>query len=123
VIRPPRVRDAPIAFECVLERCMSVGDVGDHVVFGEIVRFHVRDDLYLERGRIDTAALQPVGRLAAEYTLVENAFMTPVDEELLAARAGRRMVRLDHNPDGWSPIATGSWSPSGAVKVDEGDQP
>ncbi|MEV4604757.1 flavin reductase family protein [Amycolatopsis sp. NPDC049253] len=122
-VRPPRVAGAPIAYECVLERCLSVGDVGDHVVFGEIVRFHVRDDLYLDRGRIDTGALQPVGRLAAEYTLVENAFMTPIGDEHVAARSGRRMARLDHRPDDWSAIATSSWSPSGAVSVDEGALP
>ena len=81
----------------------------------EVVRFHVRDDLYLERGRIDTAALPVVGRLAAEYTLVNNVFFTPLDEGLLEAYEGRRMARLDGRETGWSPIDTPEWSPSGAA--------
>ncbi|MGW2857770.1 flavin reductase family protein, partial [Streptomyces sp. NPDC004012] len=56
-----------------------------------------------------------VGRLAAEYTLVDNVFTTPLDKDLLTARDGRRMRRLDAHPADWSPIDTGEWSPSGAV--------
>jgi hypothetical protein len=92
----------------------------DHVVWGRVVRFHVRDDLYLERGRIDTAALPAVGRLAAEYTLVENVFTTPLDKELLEARHDQRMQRLDGRPADWSPINTKEWSPSGEVRVAPG---
>jgi flavin reductase (DIM6/NTAB) family NADH-FMN oxidoreductase RutF len=77
VVRPPRIKDAPISFECVLERIIKSGDFGDHVVWGEVVRFHIRDDLYLERGRIDTAALGAVGRLAGDYTVVDNVFTVP----------------------------------------------
>jgi hypothetical protein len=80
-----------------------------------VVRFHVRDDLYLERGRIDTAALPVIGRLAAEYTLVDNVFTTPLDASVLDAYRGRRMTRLDGRASGWSPIDTAEWSPSGAT--------
>ncbi|MEV6024824.1 hypothetical protein [Streptomyces sp. NPDC052036] len=111
-------QEAPISFECVVDRIIPVGDDNvDHVVWGRVVRFRVRDDLYLERGRIDTAALPAVGRLAAEYTLVDNVFTTPLGEELLAARNGRRMQRLDAHPAGWSPIDTKDWSPSGATST------
>ncbi len=72
-MRPPRVALAPVAMECKLERDFTVGEFDDHVVWGRVVRFHIRDDLYdLEKGYVDTAALTPVGRLAAEYTPIEN---------------------------------------------------
>jgi len=115
VVRAPRVEEAPIAFECVVNRIIPVGDTHEHVVWGEVVRFHVRDDLYLERGRIDTAALPVIGRLAAEYTLVDNVFTTPLDASVLDAYRGRRMTRLDGRASGWSPIDTAEWSPSGAT--------
>ncbi|MFF3564872.1 flavin reductase family protein [Streptomyces sp. NPDC002574] len=115
IVRPPRVKGAPIAMECTVERIITIGDLNDHVVFGEVVRFHIRDDIYLERGRIDTGALPAVGRLAAEYTVVENAFSTPLDGGVLDARHGRRVSRLDAKPDGWSPIDSKEWSPSGSV--------
>jgi flavin reductase (DIM6/NTAB) family NADH-FMN oxidoreductase RutF len=114
-VRPPRVEGAPISFECTLERIIPIGDANENVVFGVVRRFHIRDDLYLDRGRIDVAALNPVGRLAAEYTLIENVFTTPLDEHLLLAR-GTRMQRLDALPPEFSPIDTDAWSPSGSVR-------
>jgi len=117
VVKPPRIKGAPIAFECVLDRIIPVGDLGDHVVWGEVVRFHIRDDLYLERGRIDTGAVPAVGRLAAEYTLVNTVFTTPLEQEVLAAHRERRMTRLDGREADFSPIDTNQWSPSGSTKA------
>jgi flavin reductase (DIM6/NTAB) family NADH-FMN oxidoreductase RutF len=115
VVRAPRIKLAPIALECKLERIIPMGSLGDHVVFGEVVRFHIRDDLYLDRGRIDTAALAAVGRLAAEYTLVENVFTTPLEKDLLASLNGHRMQRLDGRAANFSPIDSKEWSASGSV--------
>jgi flavin reductase (DIM6/NTAB) family NADH-FMN oxidoreductase RutF len=115
-VRPPRVKDSPISLECRVERIISMGPLPDHVVFGEVLRFHIRDDLHLEGGRIDTGALQAVGRLAAEYTLVQNAFTTPLDADVLATFHGKRAGRLDAHPDGYSPIDSKEWSASGATR-------
>lgn len=115
-VRPPRVRGAPISMECRLNQIIPIEGSSDNVVWGEVLCFHVRDDLYLERGRIDTGALNVVGRLAAEYTLVENAFTTPLETALLEKHAGRRSVRLDGRPDDYSPIDTKAWSPSGSTQ-------
>jgi hypothetical protein len=106
------VKGAPISFECRLHKIVPVGDIGDHVIIGEVVLFHIRDDLYLESGRIDTAAI----RLAAEYTLVENVFITPLEDSVVAARADKCMHQFDGRPGGWSPIDTESWSASGSVR-------
>ncbi|HSV44359.1 MAG TPA: flavin reductase family protein [Ramlibacter sp.] len=115
IVRVPRVKGAPIALECKVERVIPMGNLGDHVVFGEVVRFHIRDDLYLDRGRIDTAAIAAVGRLAAEYSLVNNVFTTPLEADVLASLDGRRMERLDARATDFSPIDSGSWSASGAT--------
>ncbi|MFI6494055.1 flavin reductase family protein [Streptomyces sp. NPDC050564] len=117
VVRAPRVKEAPIALECTLDRIIPVGDVRDHVVWGKVVRFHIRDDLHTENGRIDTGAIPTVGRLAAEYTLADNAFVTPLAEDVLRTRLGRRMRRIDEHPDGWSPVDSAEWSPSGSTKA------
>ncbi|CAD6555564.1 hypothetical protein LMG27952_05846 [Paraburkholderia hiiakae] len=114
-VRPPRVQAAPIALECKLERIIQISDY-DHVIFGEVLRFRIRDDLYLERGRIDTAALQAVGRLAAEYTVVQSAFTTPLDPQVLARLQNKRIGRLDDFDDSYSPIDGASWSASGATR-------
>jgi hypothetical protein len=44
-----------------------------------MVRFHVRDELY-QNGRIDIAALDPLGRLAGNYTNIENIFELPSED-------------------------------------------
>lgn len=115
IVRPPRVAMAPVAMECKLERYFTVGDYDDHVVWGRVVRFHIRDDIYLEGGRVDTAALSPVGRLAAEYTLVNNVFTTPLDADTIEAWSNRRMERLDGKSSDFSAIGQKSWSASGSV--------
>jgi hypothetical protein len=81
-----------------------------------VLRFQIRDDLYLDRGRIDTGALQAVGRLAAEYTVVQSAFTTPLGPQVLARLQDRRIGRLDDFEDGYSPIDAASWSASGATR-------
>ena len=117
VVAPPACATHRSTSSARLDRIIPVGDLDDHVVWGVVERVHVRDDLYLDRGRIDTAALAPVGRLAAEYTLVENVFTTPLDDGVLDVRGGR-MRRLDEQDPEFSPIDTDAWSPSGSVRTE-----
>ncbi len=75
VVKAPRVGEAGVSMECVLDRVLEVGS--DHLVLGRMVRFHIRDELYAENGRIDVAKLQPLGRLAGDYTKIETIFDLP----------------------------------------------
>ena len=65
VVETPRVAEAPIALECRLTQTVSIGQAPTDymVLFGEVVGFYVRDDLYFD-GKIDPLRLQPLGRLA-----------------------------------------------------------
>ena len=56
VVRAPRIKGAPIALECVVDRIFAVGDLNNHVVWANVVRFHVRDEVLLENGRVDIGA-------------------------------------------------------------------
>src|SRR5215208_5585494 len=69
VVKAPRVEEAGVSMECVLDRVLPLGS--DHLVIGRMVRFHVRDELY-ENGRIDVVGLDPLGRLAGNYTKIET---------------------------------------------------
>lgn len=66
-IRVPRVAEAPIAFECVLDSIVVVSEApgGGAAVIGRVQCIHVRDDL-LSEGRIDVTRLKPIGRLAGD---------------------------------------------------------
>jgi flavin reductase (DIM6/NTAB) family NADH-FMN oxidoreductase RutF len=75
-IRVPRVAEAPVAWECILQRIVSVSDQpgGGAVVFGEVQRIHIRDDVYVD-GYVHLDALRPIGRIAgAGYTRVTDLF-------------------------------------------------
>ena len=77
VVGAPRVEEAGVSMECVLDRVLELGT--DHLVIGRMVRFHVRDELY-ENGRINVEKLQPLGRLAGNYTKVETVFDLPSED-------------------------------------------
>lgn len=113
-VSPPRVAGSPVAMECKVNKIFEAPG-GQHVVWGYVINFHIRDDIYVN-GRVDFGAIAPVGRLAAEYTLVDNAFVPPLEPSLLAERSARRMVRLDGEDEYFAAVETSSWSSSGSVK-------
>ncbi|HEX4319933.1 MAG TPA: flavin reductase family protein [Acidobacteriaceae bacterium] len=64
-VRPPRVAESPAQMECKLMQIVFTGQGSGAgvVVLGEILRFHVREDLE-ENFRIDPEKLDAVGRMA-----------------------------------------------------------
>jgi flavin reductase (DIM6/NTAB) family NADH-FMN oxidoreductase RutF len=74
VVKPPRVAEAPINMECAVVRVLPVGKA--HLILGEIVQWHVRDDIYDEAsGRLDMHRLRPVGRLTGNlYSHIHQIF-------------------------------------------------
>lgn len=77
-VRPPRVGESPVNFECQLRQIVDIGDGqpgSGWIVIGEIVHLHVADEVLLPEHKIDIRALQPVGRLAGySYTRVNDIF-------------------------------------------------
>ena len=68
-IKPPRVGEAKISFECKLNQIVEIGDGtagSGFVVIGTIVLFHIDDGIY-DNGRILTDKLEPLGRLAGNW--------------------------------------------------------
>ena len=67
-VRPPRVADAPVAFECSLHAEVPVGEgpLAANIIIGRIHCAHIRDDVLNASGHIDPAKLDPVARLGGE---------------------------------------------------------
>jgi flavin reductase (DIM6/NTAB) family NADH-FMN oxidoreductase RutF len=61
-VKPPRVKEAPIHFECKLDRVLELGPKRQALVIGEVVYIHV-DPACMTDGYIDMRKLDPVGRL------------------------------------------------------------
>lgn len=74
VVKAPRVAEAPISMECKVVRILPVGRA--HLTLGEIVQWHVRDDIYdAATGRLDMHRLRPVGRLTGNlYSHIHDIF-------------------------------------------------
>lgn len=74
LVRAPRLAEAPAAMECRLLQVLEIGRTPNHVVIGEVVRFHVAEAFWRD-GRVDLAALRPVGRLAGSgYSYTRELF-------------------------------------------------
>lgn len=76
-VRPPRVAAAPVAFECTLDRIVTIGEgpLAANVVFGRIQVAHVRDDVLGADGAPDPAKLDLIGRMGGEsYTRTTERF-------------------------------------------------
>lgn len=67
-VRPPRVRDAPVCFECALQRIVPIGEgpLAAHVIFGDILLAHVSDAILGADGKPDPAKLDTIGRLGGD---------------------------------------------------------
>jgi flavin reductase (DIM6/NTAB) family NADH-FMN oxidoreductase RutF len=77
LVRPPRVAEAPVAFECRLHQIVLIGEgpLSANVVFGRILTAHIRDDVLGADGRPDARKLDLIGRLGGEdYTTTRDAF-------------------------------------------------
>jgi flavin reductase (DIM6/NTAB) family NADH-FMN oxidoreductase RutF len=64
-VRPPRVAESPAQMECKLLQVFYTSHEpgGGVIVLGEIVRFHLREEIF-DNFRVDPAGLDAVGRMA-----------------------------------------------------------
>jgi flavin reductase (DIM6/NTAB) family NADH-FMN oxidoreductase RutF len=68
LVPAPRIAAAPVAMECVFRNLITNGtEELTHLVIGEVIRWHIREDVMVEDKYIDPVALQPVGRLAGNH--------------------------------------------------------
>jgi len=74
MVRPPRVKESPVAFECRHWKTLALPGSSERasycVVFGQVVGIHI-DDAFIKDGMVDTGALQPIARLGyREYGVI-----------------------------------------------------
>ncbi len=62
----PRIPSLPVAMECRLLRQVELGDPPTTLVIGEVLGWHVDEEVLGEDGRIYSARWQPLGRLGVE---------------------------------------------------------
>lgn len=67
-VKPPRVADSPVCFECRLDRIVRFGEgpIAGNAVFGRILHLHVDDSVVGTDGAADARLLDLVGRAGGD---------------------------------------------------------
>lgn len=78
LVKPPRVAGVAAAMECRHFQTVPLpgddGGISDHLVIGRVMGIYI-DDRFIDEGRVNTAAMQPIARLGySEYAVVTEAF-------------------------------------------------
>lgn len=108
LVRPPRVAESPVAFECKVNQVIELGNAGaaGNLVICEVLRMHIQESVLDPDGRINPYKLDAVARMGSDYYVRaqgESIFTVPKPNEKLGIGVdelpGR--VRL-------SPVLTGN---------------
>jgi flavin reductase (DIM6/NTAB) family NADH-FMN oxidoreductase RutF len=76
IVRPPRVAESPVSFECRLHQILdfSPAPTSGSLVIGEIVSIHI-NDAHLKDGKLDRNSLDLIGRMSGlQYTRTTERF-------------------------------------------------
>src|SRR5579859_6830388 len=76
VVRPRRVAESPVSFECKLYQILDFNSdpEGGSLVIGEVVSIHI-NERHLKEGRLDRDSLDLIGRMGgAQYTRTTERF-------------------------------------------------
>lgn len=90
-VRPPRVAESPIHFECRLQQVVALKNTRPghphDILIGDVVGIHIADEV-LTDGIIDMAKLRPLARLGYnDYAIIEEIFtLKRLNATELAAR-------------------------------------
>lgn len=96
-IKPPRVKESPVAFECKVLEVKPMGDEGGagNLIICEVVLAHVQDHLLNEDNKLDTTKLDLVARMGGNwYTKTNRETMFEIPKPLTTMGIG-----FDQLPD------------------------
>ena len=65
-VRCPRIACAPVQMECRLERAIPLGRGLNTLYIGEIIAFHLSNDIYDGR-QVDSVKMRPIARMGGPY--------------------------------------------------------
>ena len=68
-VKPPRVLESPVSFECVVDNIISLGEMGGagQLVIAKVVHIHVNSELLDSNDQIDPTKLDLVARLGDDW--------------------------------------------------------
>lgn len=74
-IKPFRVAEAPVQFECKIQQIIELGQEGGagNLIICEVVQLHIQEDLLTENGLIDQHKIDLVARMGADWYCHANS--------------------------------------------------
>lgn len=95
-IRPPRVGESPVAFECLVDQVIETGTEGGagNLIVARVIYVHIREE-YLDKNKnLDTTKLDLVGRMGESwYTRASGDSLFEIPKPLTTKGIG-----IDHLP-------------------------
>ncbi len=69
MVKPPRVKEAPAAFECIVKEVIETGQEGGagNLIICEVVLAHFNEAILDEAGKVDTVKADLVGRMGGNW--------------------------------------------------------
>ncbi|MEM7085386.1 MAG: flavin reductase family protein [Bacteroidota bacterium] len=83
-IKPPRVGEAPVQFECKVKEVIALGTEGGagNLVVAEVVQLHVDESILDKDGKIDPVKIDTVSRLGGNWYSRAKAGLFEVEKPL-----------------------------------------
>ncbi len=95
-VRPARVKESPVQFECKVREVIETGGAGSaNLVICEVQRVHIREDLLDEDNMIDQNKIDLVGRMGGNfYVRAHGDALFEVEKPIL-----KKGIGIDRLPD------------------------
>ena len=108
IVKPPRVKESPVQFECSVSDVVALGDQGGagNLVICKVLAIHVQDEILDEKGHINQNRIDLVARLGGNwYCRASGEALFEVEKPLQTLGIGVNQI-----PDAirLSPVLTGN---------------
>jgi flavin reductase (DIM6/NTAB) family NADH-FMN oxidoreductase RutF len=108
IVKPPRVKESPVQFECSVSDVVALGDQGGagNLVICKVLAIHVQDEILDENGHINQNRIDLVARLGGNwYCRASGEALFEVEKPLQTLGIGVNQI-----PDAirLSPVLTGN---------------
>tara|TARA_R110001583_G_scaffold8_4_gene56 strand:- start:592 stop:1479 length:888 start_codon:yes stop_codon:yes gene_type:complete len=90
LVKPPRVAESPVQFECKVTKIEPLGKEGGagNLVFSEVVKIHINQGILDENGTIDQHKIDQVARMGGNWYSRANKGMFEVPKPLSSLGIG-----------------------------------
>lgn len=95
LIRPKRIKESPVQFECKVNQVIELSDgpASGNLIFAEVIKIHVHEDILNDQDKIDQQKIKLVGRMGGDTYV--NAFGANLYE---IKRPNDDNIGVDHLP-------------------------